>query len=138
MQSLSQINKIIEMNSSFNIHMPCNTVMIGWGNCLSVTGHISVSRSEGQYGNYIVNIYNVNEWNRFYAPHGEYVYYVDGNGITYKSDLVFDENDNYSYDWNNEEPLYEYKENDIFSTPFGWTDEMIEVLKSLLKTLKGE
>ena len=30
------------------------------------------------------------------------------------------------------------KENDIFSTPFGWTDEMIEVLKSLLKTLKGE
>ena len=135
MQSLSQINKIIEMNSSFNIHMPCNTVMIGWGNCLSVKGHISVSRSDG---NYIVNIYNVNEWNRFYAPHGEYVYYVDGNEITYKSNLVFDVNDNYSYDWNNKEPLYEYKENDILSTPFGWTDEMIEILKSLLKTLKGE
>ena len=80
----------------------------------------------------------MNEWDRFYAPHGEYVYYVNGNEITYKSHLVFDENDNYSYDWNNEEPLYEYKENDIFSTPFGWTDEMIEVLKSLLKTLKGE
>ena len=135
MQSLSQINKIIEMNGSFNIHMPCNTVMIGWSNCLSVKGHISVSRSDG---NYIVNIYNVNEWNRFYAPHGEYVYYVDGNEITYKSNLVFDVNDNYSYDWNNKEPLYEYKENDILSTPFGWTDEMIEILKSLLKTLKGE
>lgn len=135
MQSLSQINKIIEMNGSFNIHMPCNTVMIGWGNCLSVKGHISVSRSDG---NYIVNIYNVNEWNRFYAPHGEYVYYVDDNEITYKSNLVFDVNDNYSYDWNNKEPLYEYKENDILSTPFGWTDEMIEILKSLLKTLKGE
>ena len=138
MQSLSQINKTIEINGSFNIHMPCNTVMIGCGNCLSVKGHISVSRSDG---NYIVNIYNVNEWNRFYAPHGEYVYYVDGNEITYKSHLVFDENDendNYSYDWNNEEPLYEYKENEILSTPFGWTDEMIEVFKSLLKTLKGE
>ena len=135
MRSLSQINKIIEMNGSFNIYMPCNTVMIGWGNCLSVKGHISVSRSDEKY---IVNIYNVNEWNRFYAPHGEYVYYVDGNEITYKSNLVFDVNDNYSYDWNNKEPLYEYKENDILSTPFGWTDEMIEILKSLLKTLKGE
>lgn len=131
----TQINKIIEMNGSFNIHMPCNTVMIGWGNCLSVKGHISVSRSDEKY---IVNIYNVNEWNRFYTPHGEYVYYVNGNEITYKSNLVFDVNDNYSYDWNNKEPLYEYKENDILSTPFGWTDEMIEILKSLLKTLKGE
>lgn len=135
MQSLSQINKIIEMNGSFNIHMPCNTVMIGWGNCLSVKGHIVVSKSDEKY---IVNIYNVNEWNRFYTPHGEYVYYVNGNEITYKSNLVFDVNDNYSYDWNNKEPLYEYKENDILSTPFGWTDEMIEILKSLLKTLKGE
>ena len=135
MQSLSQINKTIEINGSFNIHMPCNTVMIGSGNCLSVKGHIVVSKSDG---NYIVNIYNVNEWNRFYAPHGEYVYYVNGNEITYKAHLVFYENDNYSYDWNNEEPLYEYKENDILSTPFGWTDEMIKVSKSLLKTLKGE
>ena len=49
--------------------MPCNTVMIGWGNCLSVKGHIVVSKSNEKY---IVNIYNVNEWNRFYAPHGEY------------------------------------------------------------------
>ena len=135
MQSLSQINKIIKMNGSFNIHIPCNTVIIGWGNCYGVTGHISVSNNDGKY---IVDIYNVNEWNRFYAPHGAYVYYVDGNRITYKSELVFDENDEYSYDLNNEEPLYEYKENGILNTPFGWTDEMIEILKSLLKTLKGE
>lgn len=134
MQSLSQINKIIEMNSSFNIHMPCNTVMIGWGNCLSVKGHIVVSKSDEKY---IVNIYNVNEWNRFYAPHGEYVYYVNDK-ITYKSNLIFDENDDYSYDWNNEEPLYEYKSDEIMETPFGWTDEMKNILKTLLITLKGE
>ena len=60
MQSLSQINKIIEMNGSFNIHMPCNTVMIGWGNCLSVKGHISVSRSDGNF--YSEDVKNVYEY----------------------------------------------------------------------------
>ena len=80
----------------------------------------------------------MNECNCFYAPHGEYVYYVGGNRITYKSELVFDENDEYSYDLNNEEPLYEYKSDDIPSLSFGWTDEMINIFRSLLTTLKGE
>lgn len=135
MQTLSEINKIIKMNGSFNIHMPCNKVITGWGNCLGITGHISVTSDDGKYA---VTIYNVNEWNRFYGNHGEYVYYVDGNKITYKSNLIFDENDDYSYDWNNEEPLYEYKPDEIMWTPFGWTDEMKNTFKTLLMTLKGE
>ena len=135
MQTLSEINKIIKLNGSFNIHIPCGKTIIGWGNCLRITGHITVSNNDGKY---TVNIYNVNEWNSYYAPHGEYTYYVNDGNITYKSDLVFDENDNYSEDWNNENPIYEYNSDDFISTPFGWTDEMENVLKSLLITLTGD
>lgn len=134
MQTLSEINKIISMNGSFNIYMPCE-IIIGWGNCTSATGRIMVSHNDNNV--YMIHIYNVNEYNLYYAPHGEYTYYVNDGNITYKSDLIFDEDDNYSEDWNDENPVYEYNSDDFISTPFGWTDEMKNILKSLLMILTG-
>lgn len=118
MRTYNEIKKVMNINESFNARLNYR-IMHGWGNCGGITPCVTVFPFEDGYKMFL---FNMNEYNSVYSPHGEYTYIVTKEGIEYYSDT---------------DPVpFSYKFDPILCTPWGWETEEFEYLNDLLRILQ--
>lgn len=120
MRTYKEIKKIIGIKGSFSVRFDYR-IMHGWGNCGGITPCIYVYQFlEG----YKIFLFNLDEYNHAYFPHGRYVYVVRKNGIEY-----------YENYFATPEPC-PYKFDTFPTSPWGWGEEEHKYLNELLKVLQ--
>ena len=119
MRNKDIIDNVIELNGSYEIRIPFQNCVVGWGNTQFPTAHILVFKKENEYN---INIYNTNEEGKVYSPHREYKYTIKKDGIY----LTYSDRDTISIS----DIIY-------ISTPFGWSDEMKDILREILSLLQS-
>lgn len=112
---MNEVKKVISIEGFYNVIMPINTPMIGWGNCSSATGHIMVAKTDDGLK---VFLFNKNEEKRTYSPHGEYEYdIIDGK--------IYEH--------------YSHERAKYLSFPFGWDENMqMKAVKVLAACVEEE
>ena len=118
MRSKTIIDKVLNLNESYEIRIPFMSAVIGWGNCVFPTAHILITRFQNEYR---IKLYNSNEEGRIYSPHREYEYLIKKDGGI---SLIYPDKDSISIT----DVLY-------ISTPFGWDNNMKDTVRQILTVL---
>lgn len=123
----SEIDKVISLNSSYNIHMPFNTV-VGWNNRNAMTGYITVRRIEEM--GYDVEV--CNHYRKGFTR--DNLTYFVGKGTKYgNEEIVISLTEPYHQIFDE----YRLKNNLVFC-PYGWNNEMTSTLVQLLLALRNK
>ena len=117
MRSKVSIDKVIDLNGSYEIRNPFPACVVGWGNCVFPTAHIQIFREKNEY---IIFVYNTNDEKRMYRPHRTYKYVISNKEVN-------------CYDGHGDE--ISYLDRFYPPTPFGWNKLMTDTLTEVLNVL---